>query len=165
MVTKKSWAALLMLLGLMACSPGLNWREVRPAGAGAKALFPCRPEVAERGAPPMGLAQCEAGGRSFALAWAQAPGPELVGSALIRMRESLALRLVASGETPQTINVAGMTPSPQALSQTLSGSSWARVAVFARGLRIYQATMLGGKPGREADEAWQAFVGGLVLLD
>ena len=60
-----------MLAVLPACQPALNWREVRPAGSGAVALFPCQPDVEQR--PGMGLARCETGGKGFALSWADTP--------------------------------------------------------------------------------------------
>ena len=57
-----------MLASLAACQPALNWRQVHPAGSGAVALFPCKPDVDQR--QGMGLAQCETGGKGFALPWA-----------------------------------------------------------------------------------------------
>jgi hypothetical protein len=49
-----------MLALLAACQPALNWREVPPAGSGARRCFPASPGVEQR--QGMGLAQCEAGG-------------------------------------------------------------------------------------------------------
>lgn len=87
----------LAALALVACTPGLDWREVRPAGAGVLALFPCKPEVLSRPATPaeparMGLAQCKAAGLSFALSWAELPDPAQVSPALRQMREALATK-------------------------------------------------------------------------
>ena len=158
-----------LLLLLAACAPRLDWREARPAGAGVLALFPCKPELERRElpAPPgaarlnMGLAACKAGGLSFSLAWAEMAEPAQVGPALAQMRDSLAQRLHARAAAAEPLRVPGMTPHPQALQQALTGEAQqARVAVFARGLQVYQAVMLG--PRTDA-EAWETFVTSLRL--
>lgn len=155
----------LYALALLACSPSLDWREVRPADAGLLALFPCKPEINSRPATPaeparMGLAQCKAAGLSFALSWAEVADPALVTPALRQMRESLAGKLAAQAGPSQPLQVPGMTPNPEAQSQSLSGSQQARVAVFTRGRLVYQAVMLGAKPN---EAAWESFVGSLKL--
>ena len=156
----KQWRAWLCLsmLGLGACSPGLDWREVRPdAGQGGQvvALFPCKPEVINR--PRMGLAQCKAAGLEFALSWAEVPDAAQVVPVLQQMRESLAKKLSFTATAPKAVQVPGMTPNPQALSQQLQGTTQqAQVAVFGRGLRVYQVVMLGGK---RDDAAWDTFFG------
>jgi hypothetical protein len=160
----------LLVLGLVlagACTPSLDWREVRPADAGLLTLFPCKPEVFSRPATAaeparMGLAQCKAGGLSFALSWAELPDPAQVTPALRQMREAVAVKLEARAEPAQPLQVPGMTPNAEALSQRLAGSQQAQVAVFARGKVVYQALMLG--PKRD-DAAWESFVGALKLDD
>ncbi|MBE0548915.1 MAG: hypothetical protein IH627_14965, partial [Rubrivivax sp.] len=39
---------------LAACSPTLDWRDVRPAGSGVTLLMPCKPVVQERSLPLAG---------------------------------------------------------------------------------------------------------------
>lgn len=64
---------LLALVGLSACSPTFNWREVRPQGYSLTALWPCKPETAQRtvvlegAAVELTMLSCEAGGVTFAL--------------------------------------------------------------------------------------------------
>lgn len=151
-----------VLLVLAACAPSLDWREVRPAGADLLALFPCKPEVESRTQPTaMGLAVCKAAGQSFSVSWAELAEPAQVGPALRQMRETLAAKLEARPAPGLALQVPGMTPNPQAQQQILDGvQQHARVAVFARGLRVYQATQLGPKPDAAA---WEAFVTGLKL--
>lgn len=66
-------AGVLALLGLSACSPTFNWREVRPPGYSLTALWPCKPETAQRtirlegSAVELTMLSCEAGGVTFAL--------------------------------------------------------------------------------------------------
>lgn len=156
-----------LLTALAACSPRLDWREARPTGAGALALFPCKPEIESREQNQgghrlvMGLAACKAGGQSFSLAWADVAEPAQVGPALEQMRLSLAQRLQARAAAPRLLRVPGMTPHPLALQQALQAEGQqAQVAVFARGLKVYQAVMLGPKPDMEA---WETFVAALKL--
>lgn len=156
-------SSLVLLLCLPACAPRLDWREVRPAGAGLLALFPCKPEVENRSRPAaMGLAVCRAAEQSFSVSWTEVAEPAQVGPALQQMRESLAAKLGARPAPAQALQVPGMTPNPLAQQQALEGAGEqrARVAVFARGLRVYQATLLGARP--EA-AAWETFVTGLRL--
>ncbi len=145
--------ALVVLLA--ACQPALNWREVRPEGAGALALFPCKPVIEQR--PGMGLASCEAAERRFALSWAEVPDASRVGDALRAMPLALAAKLGQALPPAQPLQVPGMTPLPEAAQYRLNGS---RVAVFAHGGRVYQLLM---SADRDDAAAWEAFVGGLRL--
>lgn len=140
---------------LAACQPALNWREVRPEGAGVLALFPCRPEVEQR--QGMGLVSCEAAQRRFALSWAEVPDATQVGAALQAMPQALAAKLGQPLPPAQPLQVPGMTPLPEAAQYRLNGS---RVAVFAYGARVYQLLM---SADRDDAAAWASFVGGLKV--
>ncbi|MFY7864346.1 hypothetical protein [Roseateles sp.] len=159
-------AGFLLATSLAACSPALDWREVRPAGSGVQALFPCKPQINVRPATPaepssMGLAECKAADLSFSLAWADLSEPQMVTPALLQMRQSLAAKLQAPGTAGTAFQVPGMTPNPEAQVQVFSGASQtAHVAVFARGLRVYQVVVLGKKG---ANEAWDGFVSAVKL--
>ena len=146
-----------MLVLLAACQPALNWRETRPTGSGAVALFPCKPEVAQRSG--MGLAQCEAGGLRFALSWADAPDPTRAGAALKAMPQALASKMGLPLPAALGLQVPGMTPLPEAAQHRLAGPAGVtRVAVFAHGGRVYQALMTAS---RDDAAAWDGFVAGL----
>lgn len=152
-----------MLSLLSACQPALNWREARPAGSGAVALFPCKPEVEQRLARgsegAMGLAQCEAAGRGFSLSWADVPDLTQAGAALKAMPQSLAAKLGQPLPPAQVLQVPGMTPLPQAAQHRLaSAGGVTRLAVFAYGGRVYQALMTAGN---DDPAAWESFVSGL----
>ncbi len=169
-------AVLLLALGTAACAPKLDWREVRPEGAGLKALFPCKPSVESRAAPrtgaapaAMGLAVCRVDELSVSVSWADVPEPAQVGPALLQMRESLLGKLQVPSDAVQAVTVAGMTPNEQALQQAfqVAGAGAAArqgsVAVFARGLRVYQLVMLGARPGAEATQTWETLLGSIQL--
>jgi hypothetical protein len=155
-----------LALSLAACSPQLDWRVVRPADAGISALFPCKPTVNNHPATAaepvaMGLAECKAGGWTFSLAWADLADPALVGPALAQMPRSLATKLNAPPALPQPLAVPGMTANPAAQVQVLVGDKQrARVAVFTRGLRVYQLMLLGAQ---DNPAAWDAFLAALKL--
>lgn len=142
-----------MLSLLAACQPVLNWREVRPAGSGAVALFPCKPEVEQRGG--MGLTHCEAAGRRFALSWADTPDASRAGAALTAMAQALASKLGQPLPSVQPLQVPGMTPLAEAGQYRLAG---ARLAVFAHGGRVYQALVTAPK---DDTAAWETFAAGL----
>jgi hypothetical protein len=148
------------------CQPALNWREVLPTGSGAVALFPCKPNVEQRPARAgqggaMGLAQCEAAGHRFALSWADMPDTAQVGAALKAMPQAVASKLGQPLAPASVLQVAGMTPMPEAGQYRLVGSdAVARVAVFAHGGRVYQALAT----GKQDDlAAWETFVAGLGI--
>lgn len=158
---------------LVACSPVFDWRELQPEGSGVAVQFPCKPD---RHARPQRLAGqrvvmemlvCEAGGVTFALSFADVPDPATVGAALEELR-GLAIGNVAGTLTgSQPARVPGMTPHEQALRLAIDGrlpdgrAVGEHVVLFARGLRVYQASLLGGKlPAEPVD----AFVASLRLI-
>lgn len=148
-----------MLSLLVACQPTLNWRETRPAGSGAGALFPCKPDIDKRAG--MGLAQCEAGGLGFALSWADLPETAQPGAALKAMATSLAAKQGQALPPAQALQVPGMTPLPEAARYVLrTAAGVTRVAVFAHGGRVYQALMTSAK---DDEAAWDAFLAGLRI--
>ncbi|MCV2368237.1 hypothetical protein [Roseateles oligotrophus] len=158
--------AVTLASSLAACSPKLDWRTVHPADAGIGAMFPCKPAVNSRPATAaepaaMGLAECKADQWTFSLAWADLADPALVGPALSQMPRSLAGKLNAQPGAVEPLAVPGMTPNPAAQMQRLSGDKQkARVAVFARGLRVYQVLMLGVQ---DNPAAWDSFLTSLKL--
>ena len=140
---------------LFACSPALNWREVRPEGSGAVAMFPCKPTVQTRrttlagAAVSMTLVACSADGVTFALGHAELGDPSRVSAALVELRSALAANLEASDVRAAAFEVPGMTPNPQAQRIWLDGlrpdgtPAQEQAALFARGTRVYEAAVLG----------------------
>lgn len=175
MQTLPRWITFPLLATLLAaCSPSLNWREVRPEGTELLLMFPCKPEQQTRaisapGAPAearMGLARCEAAGLGFSLSWSDVPDPAQLSPSLKQMREAVTAGLKLPASEPQALQLTGMTPSPEAVSVALgavgSKGQQARLAVFARGLRVYQVLMVG--PRADA-AAWEGFLGSIKLAE
>lgn len=164
---------LVGLWALAACSPGLNWREVRPVSSGLVALFPCKPASQARrvtlaGAEvEMTLYACSAEGVTYAVGFADVGQPQQVSDALGELLAA-AVRNVGAPAGAQVVafRIEGMTPNGRAGRTSMEGALGdgrrvnESVAVFARGTWVYQATMVG--PTIEA-EAAETFFGGLRL--
>ncbi|MFT3664157.1 hypothetical protein [Piscinibacter sp.] len=158
------------VLTLAACSPALDWREFQPEGSGLVAGFPCKPDRHSRqvalAVQPvrMELLACDAGGAKFALGWFDVDDPARVTAALGELRERAAGNLGAAPGATEPAAVPGMTPNPQALRLRLEARQGDGVVLqqqtllFSKGLRVYQATLLGPRIGADAA---QAFFGAL----
>ena len=154
----------LVLGGLAACSPTFDWRETAAVGSGVVAMFPCSPDRHARTVELAGsklsmeMLVCPAGGATYALSFADVPEPALVSTALAELRAA-ALRNVRA-EPPQVVpaQISGMTPNPQAVRVSALGHLPDGAAVqehavfFAKGLRVYQGSVIGAKPAAEASE-------------
>lgn len=164
------WA--LALVG-GACAPPLDWREVRPEGSGATAVFPCKPSSHSRKVSLGGvvlvltLYACDAADVTYAVAFSELPDPTRVGptlEALVRAaRDNIQ---AAASSSPEPLHVDGMTPNPQALLWRFDGrrhdgrAVQEQVAVFVHGTRVFQATAV----GRQLDaQALETFFGGLRI--
>jgi len=168
LISARACCGVLALAALSACSPGLDWREVRPEGANLLLMFPCKPASDARKVEMQGRAfdmrlyACKAVDQSFALSYVDVGDPTLVGPALRQMRESLAAKLAvgATATAAAAVQVGGMTPNPEALRQPLAGKlpdgsvTIGAVAVFAHGTRVFQAVVLGPKRDAAAEEGF-----------
>ena len=166
-------AAGLALAALWGCSPALDWREVRPPGSSAQAIFPCKPASHARkvtlagAAVEMSLYGCAASQVSYALAFADMVDPALVAPALEELARAAPVHLQASEPGASApLAVPGMTPHERAVLWTLSGRLpdgrrvQERMALFAYGTRVYQATAVGE---RLDPSAWDSFLAGLKV--
>jgi ribosomal protein L1 len=113
----------------------------------------------------MAVVACHAADAMYGLGYADVGDPARVAPALQALAQAAGANLgAASADAP--LQVPGMTPQPAAQALSLKGtlpdgrSVQGRVAVFAKGTRVYQATVFG--PQLEAD-ALDTFFGGLRL--
>ena len=97
---RHSLLVVISLLLLTACSPALNWREVR---LGRMVLsLPCKPDKAERtvrlGGQDVQLTMvgCEAGGALFAVSYAQRAGAAPLDQVIAAWREAALANMQAS---------------------------------------------------------------------
>ena len=145
----------LLVLLVSACSPALDWREVRPPGLGLGFAMPCRPDVAERRLQLIGtevtwkMHACSAEGLTFALAWADVADPQRVGPALQALGAAAQANVHGRIEHQASAQVPGMTPNAQAQRWRLIGrlpdgsALQEEVWVFAHGTQVFQATAVG----------------------
>lgn len=171
----RSAALSLFTVATLACTPALNWREVRPESTALIAMFPCKPSRQTRELPLAGarvrmeLLACEAGGATWALSHAQLGDATRVGSSLAALNDSLAANLGGDAEaSAQPWSVPGMTPQPQAQRVQLRGQRAdgtevrAEAGVFAHGTKVFQAIVM--QPVKEPAldvETLQSFFGGM----
>jgi hypothetical protein len=158
----------LAVAALAACAPALDWREVRAADTGMSLLLPCKPteqtrRVALAGATvQLQLLACSAGGSTWALAHADVVDPARVGPALAELAASAAANLAATPSREQPLQMPGATPNPGSRRLDLSGrmpdgrAVDERLALFAKGTRVFQATVLGERVDADAAESFFA---------
>ncbi len=155
-------AALLVLLGMVACTPVMDWREVRPEGAGVVVLFPCKPDADARtvtladAGVRMTLVACRVADATYALATADVVDPARVAPALASLRAAIAENLAARQVVRGALQVPGMTPNPRAERVLFDGRLPEAEAVtleagfFAKGTRVFQATVMGARLDEES---------------
>ncbi len=86
-----------------ACTPSLNWRELRLAPTSAVALLPCKPDHAERSVPLGGqpttlvVSGCETGGATFALMVATVPAGRAPDDLLAGWQQATLAHMRAQG--------------------------------------------------------------------
>lgn len=166
-----SMCSLLLSAALLcACSPALDWRQMRPAGLGVQAVFPCRPaslarEVSVlRRRSQMVVHACSAGGSTYAVSGVTIGDVGEVAASMKFLRDAASRNLDAGSPPAQPFEVPGMTPNAQAGRFMVTGrrpdgsTVTEHLLLFAYGARVYQASVLGDSP----DEAAVAvFFGGL----
>ncbi|MBU6259926.1 MAG: hypothetical protein KGL18_21445 [Burkholderiales bacterium] len=158
------------LLSLAACTPTLDWRVLRPEGTSAELLFPCRPKSQHRqvvlaGRPTtMVLYACDAGDRTWGLIEADVVDPTRVGPALQALRQAAAANLGAALPPLGPLAVPGATPNDAGGTARLSGrrpdgqAVQMRLALFAHGTQVFQATVLGAHLAGDAEDGYFAAI-------
>jgi hypothetical protein len=165
-----------LLLGssilLLACSPSLNWREVRPAGGELKAMLPCKPDQGQRRQSLAGqgvvirMVGCETGGALYAVSVAelgeglQAPSAQaqwqtnLLGNmqASVSTRDAWPLRGASAAMEPVRLSAQGRRPDGRPVA--------VQAVWFAHGARLYHAAIYAERISTEMSEP---FFGGLEL--
>ena len=156
------------VLGLVACAPALDWRDVSAADGLVKAQLPCRPTTHTRKVKLAGqtvnlsLQACSAGGQTWALAWADVNDPAQLGPALRELREAAAANVGATSSTTIALNVPGATPHADSSRLRFQGrradgqAVREQVALFVRGTWVVQATVLGAELPDDAAETFFA---------
>ena len=97
------------LIGLAACNPTFNWRDVRPEGTALSLLLPCKPDMAEKKVPlgerpvAMRLLGCDVGDATFAIAVADVEDVSRVAGVLLQWQNGT----LANMKAPLSVQPAG----------------------------------------------------------
>ena len=158
----------LVLTTIVACTPALDWRTVQIDAGSLEALFPCRPQHRSRAVTLAGvqikmeMSACSADDLTFALSYVDAPDPAGVTPVLGALRRAASENLGAAQPDGKPFAPAGATPNPESARVQIEGRlpDGSRVvehaAFFIRGLRVYQANVIGPAPAAEAVETFFA---------
>lgn len=163
------WPALLVfVLGLSACSPSLNWRQVQTDAASLTLLLPCKPDRAQKTVPLGGkptvlsMVGCEADGATFAVSVADI-GDASQAAPVLAQWQTLSLSHMRAGAPVQTpIQIAGASAQPApvrviAQGQQADGRRIEGQAVyFARGSQLFQAVIYAPRMPPEAADTFFA---------
>jgi len=160
---------LAAVMALAACSPELNWREVRADPTALTVLLPCKPDRGARVVPlagrdtPLNMLGCDAGGATFAVAFADTADAGQAAAVLAQWRSATLANMRAGVPAQQPFTVAGGVASVRvaASGQRPDGKPVQSQALyFSQGPRVYQAVIYADK--LTADVA-DTFFGGLKL--
>jgi hypothetical protein len=158
-------------LAIVACTPALNWREVRLGGL--TALLPCKPDQAQRSVRlgttdiQMDMAGCEAVDALYAISHVQAPDATHAAGLLSEWRAVTLANLRATSVQPHAFKLAKVTDgayqlpygvkvaSPNGEWEVLwvqgqrpdAGAVQARLAWFALGADVYHVAVYGAQLG------------------
>lgn len=162
--------SLSLLLG--ACSPALNWREVRPAGGELKAMLPCKPDQGSRRQSLAGreielhMLGCEAGGALYALSVADLADGGQALAVQVQWQASLLGNMQASTSASGSWALKGASAALEPVRLNAQGLRsdgrpvQAQAVWFARGTRVYHAAVYAERISAEMSEP---FFGGLEL--
>jgi hypothetical protein len=160
------------VLGLAACSPTLNWREVRAESTPLKAMLPCKPDKGSRTVPMAGrqvqlqVLACDTGGATFAILAGDVGDPLRSGEVLAQWRAATLANMRAGQAQQRNFLPAGAVALPQSLLITATGQRAdgskveSQAAYFARGSQVVQAVIYAD---RVAPETAEVFFSGLAF--
>ena len=118
---------LIVSVGLAACSPAWNWREVRLEGAPLTAVFPCRPDHGSQTVTMAGatvelqMTGCETGGATLAVSRVRLPPGASPADALSQWRAVTLAGMKAQGVQEQPFQPVGSLALPQSVRVVASG--------------------------------------------
>lgn len=160
----KSVLILLLCLLLFACTPALNWREVRlesADGSVLKASLPCKPDTATRKQQlssiqvDLSMMGCVANETTFTLSRIPIANPPDAPKVLAAWQAAGVTNVSAKPVLMISANVSGAGTWPPATRATLAGAiTQAHMLWFAKqtvtGVTLYQAALYGKQPSNEA---------------
>ena len=153
-------------LALAACSPALNWREVRLEPGALVALLPCKPDQGARAVSlggqnlTMHMMGCEADSATFAVSYVDVPDATQAGAVQAQWKAAMLgnMRATQNRENPFDIKgVMGALGAVQLQAQGLQPDGRAVVAQgvwFVRGTQVFHAVIYANKPNSDAADSF-----------
>ena len=171
---RNSGLAALALAVSCGCTPALNWREFVPQGSGVRTSFPCRPDRQTRSLDvaavrvSMTLLACSAAGATFAVSYFDVGDPGALAATMAALQASAVGNLGGQLLRESGVAIPGMTPNAHSKRVLIAGHGprgdtlRQALVIFTRGLRVYQAAVVGAAPD---DQAVDVFFAGLKFPD
>lgn len=126
---------------LAACAPADNWRDLQWPKGQVAAQFPCKPDRVERAEAV--LLRCEHRGTTLALAWQPGATPEGARAQLAGIVDRFTQETGVAALRREAALPQGALAWPEAGLYTWKNPKGAiHVLVWARGLTVYQATVM-----------------------
>ena len=166
-------ALVWLVIGVAACAPALDWREMRLSDLHLAMSMPCRPTSHVRRFPLAGRAVemtlhvCVVAGTSYSLGTLDCGDPTQVGPMLEALSEAARANLQGRVEVDEPAHLPGMTPHAAARRMVILGRRPDGVAVrsdmlvFSYGARVFQAIALGAPPSIDGA---RRFLGSLAVV-
>jgi hypothetical protein len=167
---------LLASVGLVACSPALNWRQLTIDSGDVQLLLPCKPDKARREVTlrvamqevpaTLELQGCEASGMQFTFGQIQVPQGLQASAAVHAWRLASLAPLQIGGEKDQPGDwrlIGARVDPPPTRTRVMSAKHQAQFVWFAHGSNIYQAAVYGSNLDKGLPEAAETYFSGIKL--
>lgn len=160
---RPSLALLIATALLAACSPTLNWREVRPEGTRLALLLPCKPDKAQKNVPlggpatPLSMLGCDAGGATFAVAVVQLGDAAQAGPVLAQWQNLTLANMKAGPAQVSPLKLPGAADAilVKAQGQRADGTAVSgQAAYFAQGAQAFQVVLYADRIAPEVAETF-----------
>lgn len=165
-----------MLALCAACTPALNWREVRFESSDAMVLLPCKPDQASRPIALQAKGQgvsarvqllgCEASDMQFTFGQIHLP-PQVAASDAIQawQQASLApLNATPSDANDAAFALKGALPVPQPIRRRLkTATHQVQWLWWAHGNTVYQVALYGEAKSKAFDDTAEVYLSGIKL--
>jgi hypothetical protein len=162
--------AVLIALGLAACSPTFNWREVRSETSTLVALLPCKPDDATRAVDFAGepvrldMLSCDTGGAMFAIGHVDVRDPQRAAALLAAWRAATLANFRATVSTEMPFAPKGSLALAQSSRITATGqradgaaikldAAWFAQQTGSR-VQLFQAIIFANKIGQGVSDTF-----------
>ena len=153
-------------LAFAACSPALNWREVRLEPTALVAMLPCKPDQGTRTVSLAGqnlamhMLGCEADSATFAVSYVDVPDAAQAGAVQAQWQAAMLGNMRATQHRASPLNIKGVAGATGAVQLQAQGTQpdgqavMAQAAWFVRGTQVFHAVMYANKLNSDAADSF-----------